>query len=313
MPRVSVILATSNRRDDLLECVTSILNQSYRDIELIVMDDGSTDGSPSAFLDRWSDSMVDSIEGVGESFIQDDNRLTFVIDGIPVFYVQQGNRGCSRAFNCGLKRARGDYVAFADPEVRWHPRRIEKQIRVFREKPKVVICVAGLIPSRNGRQLKAVQPGEGGWLFRDVVNDRYMPYTTALIDRRAFGRVGGFDENLPSCEDYDLWVRLTANFPVHTVNEGLVRGPRKVGGNSWSANRYRVYALEKAFQSGYLVSEYRCIVAEQIVAKCEKLVNGFEKKNNTERASFYERKRRKFASEVRKLKASSRDPVTAAP
>jgi glycosyltransferase involved in cell wall biosynthesis len=315
MTQVSVILATYNRKDDLLECVDSILGQTYRDFEIILLDDGSNDGSASAFLDRWSAVVCDSDEA--EEFLSDPidhGKLSFCIDGIPVHYIARDNRGCSKAFNCGLKIARGNLICFTNPEVRWMPTRLEKQVRSFRRKTPVVISISGLIPLRNGRPLKKpVFPGEGGWLFPDVINDDYLPYTTALIDYRCFERIGGFDENLPNCEDFDLWVRLTANFPVHTVQESLLYAPfrNRNGQGSWGAHRYRVYALEKAFQSGYLIPQYRRMVAEQIVVKCEKLVSGFQKKNNSERANFYERKRRKFASEVRKLKASTPKPKVA--
>ena len=306
MTHVSVILATFNRKDEVLGCVESILDQTYKDFELLIMDDGSIDGTAAAFLDRWGDSVPEA--GMAEEFIKNPlqfGKLSLPVNGVSVHYVYQKNRGFSNACNRGFRMARGMLVAFVDPDIRWAPRRLERQTRIFHDR-KTIISVAGQTLVKNGRTAKRpMLPGSAGWIFGEVINDRAVSYNAALIHRRCLEIIGGFDENLPHCEDYDLWVRLTANFPIHTLLEPLIYSPQNRGERrSWATNRFRVYALEKAFQSGYLNPEYRAMVAEQIVSKCQKLVEGFQHKKNTERANFYERKRRKFTSEVRKLSAS---------
>lgn len=309
---VSVILPTCNKKDELLVSLDSILNQNYRSFELIIMDDGSTDTTFESIAERWKDNLDEPLD-IARAIRNPRERrnVTFTIDGIPLRYVYQRNRGFSTACNRGVRLARGKLVSVSDPEIRWFPERLSQQVRFFQTKTGVYITVAGQIPMRNGTPLKkASTPGPGGWLFEEIICDRQLSYNAAIIHRKCLDVIGGFDENLPNCENYDLWVRLSANFPIHTMQESLIYTPHRNsdGKSTWATHRFRVYALEKAFQSGYLNSEYRRMVAEQIVFKCEKLVEGFKQKDNTERANFYERKRKKFSAEVRKLTASQPKP-----
>jgi glycosyltransferase involved in cell wall biosynthesis len=313
MATVSVILPTCNKKDELMSSLDTILGQSYRNFELIIMDDGSTDATFESIADRWKDCLDEPLDIARAIKSPRDRRLVaFTIDGIPCRYVYQRNRGFSTACNRGVRLARGKLISVTDPEVRWFPERLGQQVRYFQSKTGVYINVVGHIPMRNGTPLKKPStPGPGGWLFEEIICDRQLSYNAALIHRKCLDVIGGFDENLPNCENYDLWVRLSANFPIHTFEEPMFYTPHRVspdGKSGWATHRFRVYALEKAFQSGYLNSDYRRMVAEQIVAKCEKLVDGFKQKDNTERANFYERKRKKFSAEVRKLHASRPKP-----
>jgi glycosyltransferase involved in cell wall biosynthesis len=308
MTHVSVILPTYNRKEEALECVASILDQTFREFELLVVDDGSTDGTAASFVERYGEAAVD--RDAAASFAArpvPKQPLDFCVNGTRVRYVYQKNMGFSTACNRGLALSRGAYVAIAEPDVRWLPDRLEKQIQVIRRTPGVLVLLGGAIPVRNGQPGKKVRlPGPGGWLFEQIIRDEVPPYTAALFHRRCLEVINGFDENLPNCADYDLWVRITAKFPIHTLAEPVLYLPARSldSRGGWASHRFRVYALEKAFQTGYLNPEYRRMVAEQIVEKCRILVEGYQKKNSLERANFYERKRRRFASEVRKLQAT---------
>ncbi|MBD3334082.1 MAG: glycosyltransferase [Candidatus Eisenbacteria bacterium] len=305
---VSVIVPTHNRRQALVPCIESILKQRFRGFELIIIDDGSADGSVEEVLQRW----IDSVENPDEAALfihnpRERRQFCFCVNGVPVSYYYQRNRGFSTACNRALRKARGSLVSVTDPDVVWAPERLARQVQYFHSHRGVYISVSGHIPMRNQQPLKKpVLPGPGGWLFEDIIRERALSYNTALIHRRCLEIIGGFDENLPQCENYDLWVRLTAHFPVHALEQPLVQIPRRTpdAKTAWGTHRFRVYALEKAFQSGYLNAEYRRLVAEQVVFNCEKLVQGFKARDNMERANFYERKRKKFASEVRKLHAT---------
>jgi hypothetical protein len=150
-------------------------------------------------------------------------------------------------------------------------------------------------------------------MFEETLEASPMSTSAVIAHRRCFAACGVFDENLPACDEYDLWVRLAARYPIYYLADGPVvtRTSSKGDGSSrtWSWDRFRVYALEKAFQSGHLTPDQRFVVAQQIVEKCERLVEGFRRQRSDERSNFYERKRRRFAQEVRKLRASRVAPV----
>ena len=314
MVRVSAVLPVHNRRDLVIEALDSILHQSYRDFEVLIADDGSTDGTPLAVFERLNAEprAIKILSRMSATTMRPFSHILHYED-VAIQY-HYASRGLSAARNRAIRNARGTWLAFLEPEYLWDPAHLERLVAFITANPRARICYAGERTTREtGRSRRPARPS--GWVFEQALSSSPLSIATALVHRSCFSECGGFDENLPSCEDYDLWLRLAARHAIFHVPgdaEVLRRSPRPDGTarGAWQCERFRVYALEKSFQSGHLNADQRLQVAEEIVRKCERLVEGLRKQESEERANFYERKRRRFSQEVRKLRSSRTAPVT---
>jgi len=310
MARVSVIVATHNKRDLLLEALESVFHQSYRDFDVIVVDDGSTDGTPVQVFSRFGaqPEAIAALARMNPTSIRPFSH-SFVHHGLPVHYHYYGNRGLSSARNRGIRVARSPLLAFLDHEDAWSPDHLALSAEVHEDDAHPVISYVNECSPKERARARAARRDEplSGMIFEHVLDASQICISSSMINRVCFNECGFFDENLPACADYDLWLRLCSRYPVvHVPGPQLTRRSvrHRSSSRAWTWDRYRVYALEKAFQSGHLDPGQRLLVAEEIVRKCERLVDGFTKQTSDERANFYERKRKRFALEVRKLRAS---------
>jgi glycosyltransferase involved in cell wall biosynthesis len=183
MARVSVVIPTYNRLPTVKDAIESVLNQTYRDFEFWVVDDGSTDGTGEALR-------------------------TF---GDKVKYVSQNNRGVSAARNLGLRISRGKYLAFLDSDDLWEPQKLEIQVKCMEENPQFPLCYTDEVWIRGGTRVnpKKKHAKYSGWIFEKCLPLCIISPSSALMKRSLFDEIGGFDETLPVCEDYDLWLRVT--------------------------------------------------------------------------------------------------------
>ncbi len=310
MARVSVVVPTFNRRDSVSEALDSILAQSYREFEIVISDDGSTDGTPIQIFEVFGAQAeaIDILRSMGPSSIKPFSHV-FQNEGITIQYHYGINRGLSTARNRGIRAARGELVAFLEAEDTWETHHLQSQIDFFETKQDARVCRVIERVVKDGKVRVSRKPvTASGWIFETALEASPMSTSAVLAHRTCFTECGAFDENLPSCDEYDFWVRLTSRYPVYLVEGPIVlrRCTRPDGSSrAWSWDRFRVYALEKSFQSGHLTPRQRFLVSQEIVRKCERLVEGFRRQKSEERANFYERKRRRFAHEVRKLRAST--------
>jgi glycosyltransferase involved in cell wall biosynthesis len=276
-------------------------------MEIVVVDDGSTDESavevlrqlgpdPERAESLWKHHVHSATGALGFGFWTHDVSLQ---------YIHQPNRGMGAARNRGLHASHGEFVAFIEPDYRWDPKHLERQVDFFKQNKDAWIAQGRVVSGRTtARCSKKKKPTASAMSFEQIVGGNGLCASALVARRRCFEIHGGFDENLPACEDYDLWVRIAAHAPIYQVADSVVCIKKPRSSPSWSLDRYRVYALEKAYQSGRLNSEQRQRVADELVARCDVLVEGFRKLNNTERANFYDRKRKKFEIEVAKLEMS---------
>ncbi|MBW2059684.1 MAG: glycosyltransferase [Deltaproteobacteria bacterium] len=265
MPRVSVIIPTYNRAFFLCEAVESVLNQTFRDFELIVVDDGSTDPTPFV-LRRWKGK---------------------------VRWVRQENSGVSRARNVGIQCSRGRYICFLDSDDLWLRGKLEAQVDFLDANPHYPVCYTDEIWIRRGRR---VNPGRvhakySGWIF-----DRCLPLciispSSVMMRREVLDVVGGFDEDLPVCEDYDLWLRIASRYPIFFLDIPLIvkRGGHadQLSNRSWGNDRYRVLALSKQLAGNRLLPSERQAAVEMLEKKCLILARGFLKRGRIEEAMRY--------------------------
>lgn len=207
-PLVSIILPTYNRAHTLLRAVNSVLNQEYREIELIVVDDASTDGS-AALLDTLTDARLRIIR-------------------------HKNNKGVAAATNTGLHAARGALIAFQDSDDEWLDGKLSQQMAQFAAVPPDCACVYcikivyGRDPQfRRGKRRVACVPGPEETLVegdlrtllwqRNIVSPQ-----TALCTREAVMDLGGFDEKLRSDQDWDFFSRLAENASFAFIDAPLV-------------------------------------------------------------------------------------------
>jgi glycosyltransferase involved in cell wall biosynthesis len=220
MSMVSVVTPTFNRGRFLPEAVASVLAQTHTDLELIIVDDGS----------------VDDTGKVLEPYLADER----------VRYFYQENRGQSHARNLALEHAEGDVIAFLDSDDLWAPDKLEKQLAVLRANPEAdivhgdeaIIDEQGTVISfENMRRYS-------GRITRRLLADNSVSITTALVRRRCFDEMGGFDTSVGVADDYELWLRFSARYCFH-YEPGIVASYRVMSDQISSDKRRRFAANER--------------------------------------------------------------------
>ena len=277
MRKVSVIIPTYNRLPMLKEAVDSVLSQDFEDVELIVVDDGSTDGTAG------------EIKKYG-------GRIRFL-------QVSE-NRGVSAARNKGLLHARGKYVAFLDSDDLWVKGKLKIQVAFLDDNPQYPLCYTDEIWVRKGKRVnpKVRHAKYSGWIFEKCLPLCIISPSSAMMRRTLFSRIGLFDEALPVCEDYDFWLRVSARFPVFFINRKLIikRGghPDQLSQRSWGNDRYRVMALEKLLSEPFITPEERGMVLDEMKRKCRILSGGFFKRGNEIEGKRYQEIMRQYGIEI---------------
>jgi GT2 family glycosyltransferase len=261
---VSIIITTYNRRGFLKEATLSVLNQDYQDKEVIVIDDGSTD---SSFEE---------------------------IDGLPVRYIWKENGGISSARNKGIQVSQGEYLAFLDVDDLWRKGKLSEQMKRMKEED-ALISYTDEIWIRNGKRLnqKLRHRKYSGRIFEYCLPLCIISPSSVAIKREVFDKVGLFDESLPVCEDYDMWLRITARYPVLFIESPLII---KKGGHadqlsrSYEAmDRFRVKSLINILNSGLLDEEMKAAAGRELQEKCRILAIGAKKRGKIEEAEYYKR------------------------
>lgn len=207
---ISVIIPVYNREKTVKQAIESVLMQTVSDIEVIVVDDGSTDAS---------ELVIKSIS---------DKRLQ---------YVKQKNSGACAARNKGIKIAKGQYIAFHDSDDIWHKKKLEKQMRIFKKyDPDVVFCKLNQIRN-NGMVIQMPQKIEEGFL--NPVKNLFGIGTQTIIAKREVLRDFTFDHSLPRFQEFELLYRISQKYSIYCLNEGLV--DYYIGNDSISRNPSKLY------------------------------------------------------------------------
>jgi glycosyltransferase involved in cell wall biosynthesis len=197
-PAVSVIIAAYNYGRYLAGALDSVVQQTYRDWELIIVDDGSTDETAA----------------VVAPYLRD----------VRIRYQRTDHTGQSAAKNSGISLARGRLFAFLDADDLWMPTKLEKQVALFKANPTVgVVYARRLLMDELGRRLEFEQPGLfRGRVLEAMFRNNFICFSSAIIHRRVFRHVGLFDESLTLAVDYEFWLRAAAAYAFDYVDEPLV-------------------------------------------------------------------------------------------
>ena len=264
-PQVSVIIPTYNRGWILREAVDSVLAQDYTDFELIVVDDGSTD----------------------------DTREILDSYGQDLFVFQQPNKGVSAARNRGLAESRAQLVAFLDSDDLWLPQKLTRQVEFFTINPDALICQTEETWVRNGVRVNPKRRHHkfSGMIFKPSLALCLVSPSAVMIRKILFDTVGLFDESLPACEDYDLWLRVSCRYPVFLIDEPLII---KRGGHedqlskAAGLDKYRIRSLKKLIEGGPLTETQKHAAIKTLQEKSTIYAGGCRKRGREDEAKYYE-------------------------
>ncbi len=255
---VSVIIPTFNRCNILPRAIDSALSQTFPDIEVIVVDNGSTDDTPSMIKTKYP-------------------QIRFFIES---------RRGVSAARNRGILNVNGNWIALLDSDDEWLPEKLEKQISFSKRDPITRFIHTNEVWYRDGKILNQKKKHEkkGGHLFIDSLKSCCISPSSALIKRSVFEDIGNFDEQLQVCEDYDFWLRVAAKEKVSFIDEVLTI---KHGGHQdqlskkyWGLDLFRIQSLEKIISFGDLSVSYEREAVKVLREKLNIVINGAKKRDN---------------------------------
>jgi glycosyltransferase involved in cell wall biosynthesis len=235
MPTVSVIMPAYNAEPFIPQALERLLNQTFRDVEVLVIDDGS----------------------------QDQTAALVQAYGPPVDYIHQPHGGVSRARNAGLRRATGQYIAFHDADDVWEPTKLEKQVAVLESRPEIGLCFTSvLVVDRELSPMRVIHARdyadfcEALLLYPSVVTGSC---SSAMVRRDVVGAVGGFDPALSIAADWDYWLRLSRLTDFLPIHEPLVKYRQWEGSMSQNLALLEQELLRvlKKFYAGHPPEKYR--------------------------------------------------------
>jgi glycosyltransferase involved in cell wall biosynthesis len=269
MPFFSVIIPVHNRRRMCRRAIDSALAQSFTDIEIIGVDDGSTDDTPLLAEDY----------------------------GKRIRYLRQENRGVSAARNLGIISGDSAHLAFLDSDDQWMSGKLERQARFIRENPGIPLHQTEEIWIRNGVRVNPMNRHRkmSGRIFIPSLDLCLISPSAVVMNRSLFETYGLFDETMPACEDYDMWLRITAFEQAGLIDQGLIL---KYGGHDdqlshryWGMDRFRLYSIIRllARKKTDLKKEYLEAAQKSAMNRCALLINGANKRNNASFAGAVEK------------------------
>ncbi len=263
--KVTVIIPVCNREDWIGDSISSVLNQTRPPEEVIIVDDGSTDNSA----------------GVIKSF------------GDRVTYIYQNNQGVSAARNTGIKSANFPWLAFLDSDDQWHPEKLASQLQFLSENPSCRVIHTDEIWIRHGRRVnpRKVHQKHGGMIYDKCLPRCVISPSSVMIHHTIFEDYGLFDETLPACEDYDMWLRICRSEPVGYVDQPLIT---KFGGHQdqlsrsvEALDRFRVRILLDQLENYPLNQTQICQLLNVMIKKADILASGSRKRENFAAMRWY--------------------------
>jgi glycosyltransferase involved in cell wall biosynthesis len=256
--RISVVIPSYNRMHTLERALHSVYEQTSPVDEVILVDDGSTDHSAAMTAHAFPDVKI----------------------------IRQANLGVSAARNCGIRAAHHDWIALLDSDDSWLPQKIQRIREAALQHPDHVLYHSDEIWMRRGVRVNPMQKHRksGGWIFKQCLPLCAISPSASVLRKSTLQALGLFDESLPACEDYDLWLRLCHRFPVYFIDQALIV---KYGGHEDqlsrkhpAMDRFRVRALHRLLETESLSAEYFEAARATLRAKLEILRKGACKRGN---------------------------------
>jgi len=260
----SVIIPTFNREKVLKRAIDSVMNQSYPDFDLWIIDDGSTDMTQELVHQyRQHHPLKEKI-----------------------FYQKIINQGVSAARNVGIHISEGKWLAFLDSDDEWLPDKLYKQKKLIDANPDLKIVHGEEIWIRNGVRVnpKKIHQKFGGNIYKLCLPLCLISPSAAVVEREMLGQMGNFDEEFVVCEDYYLWLKITSLYEVGFIVDPLIK---KYGGHAdqlshqyHSMDYYRVLAMYKMLKMRHLNADDKQATLKEIISKSKILIKGYLKHHN---------------------------------
>ena len=268
-PLVSVIIPVYNRFEMAKEAISSVIGQTYRNFEVIIVDDGSIDMTP-----------------VIATYFRDDSRVKYISiehSGMPGF-----------VRNKGVEIAEGKYLAFIDSDDLWMESKLEKQLRFLENNSEYKVIHTREAWIRNGKTIS--QSGfthkRSGDIFRDALEKCIIGPSTVLIETDLYKTLGGFRDDIEIAEDYELWLRLTDANKIAYIDEALIT--KRAGHIGQLSEKYgqieifRIRGLQKLVEQSYFSLKNQKMAEQELAKKCRIYAAGCRKRNKVEEAELYE-------------------------
>jgi len=256
---ISVIIPTYNRKETLSRALESVFEQTFEPFEILIIDDGSDDGT--------------------QEWIRENYPL--------VKYIYQDNAGVSNARNNAIRISKGEWIALLDSDDEWLPDKLKNQVRLINNNPSYKFCHTNEIWIRDGVRVNQMKKHQkyGGQIFEHCLDICRISPSSSLIKKSVFEEIGFFDETLKVCEDYDLWLRIAARYPVLFLDQPLIK---KYGGHSDQLSKvlkgieqYRIQSLEKIILSNILTKYQKNKAKDMLLYKLNIYGGGLEKRKKT--------------------------------
>jgi glycosyltransferase involved in cell wall biosynthesis len=232
LPLISVVIPCYNYGRYLGVSISSALNQTYKNIEIVCVNDGSTDDT--------------------------DEAIKPFLDDPRVKYMKQENVGQAKARNAGIRKSNGSLIAFLDADDKWEEEKLEKQISLFSEEKVGVVYSRSGFMGPEGEKLDLQRTGRyiqprAGYVAKELFCDNFVPFSSCVIRREALEKVGFFSESLDLSEDWDLLLRISVHYNFAYVDEPLLVYRMGHAGQV-SSNMERVYASHNLIRQNFLAA-----------------------------------------------------------
>ena len=257
--KITVVIPTLNRINTLQRALDSVINQTYKPAEIIVVDNGSSDGT-----------------------------LKFLREQYPKITILTENKiGVSSARNKGIKKSINQWIALLDSDDAWHPRKLEIQTSMLDSALKEYNLIhTDEVWFRNNKHINQMKKHkkQGGYIFERCLSLCCISPSSVLFKKNILDKVGLFDESLPVCEDYDMWLKICSSEEVLFAQDKLTY---KYGGHKdqlsksyWGMDRFRIKSIENIIKNFDLTYKQKKQAKKELIKKLKIIINGAFKRNN---------------------------------
>ena len=257
--KISVVIPTLNRINTLQRALDSVINQTYKPAEIIVVDNGSSDGTLKFLREQY-------------------HKITILTEK---------KIGVSSARNKGIKKSINQWIALLDSDDAWHPRKLEIQTSMLDSALKEYNLIhTDEVWFRNNKHINQMKKHkkQGGYIFERCLSLCCISPSSVLFKKNILDKVGLFDESLPVCEDYDMWLKICSSEEVLFAQDKLTY---KYGGHKdqlsksyWGMDRFRIKSIENIIKNFDLTYKQKKQAKKELIKKLKIIINGAFKRNN---------------------------------